>query len=152
MIYFIENIETKHIKIGFTTNVKERLGQLQTSSPHELRVLSICEGDDKYEKELHGKFNEFRVRGEWFMPDKELMNHIKSLEPYQVINKRYNGITKLRKDKKMSMEDVSKKLKITKQGVYEIEKRYEYDTISIKSLKEYLNVIGYDMNIVFTPK
>jgi ribosome-binding protein aMBF1 (putative translation factor) len=152
MIYFIENIETKHIKIGFTTNVKHRLGQLQTSSPHELRVLSVCEGDDKYEKELHSRFNESRLKGEWFNPDKELLDHIKSLEPYQSISKKYDGITRLRKDKHLSMEDVGKKLKITKQAVSDIEKRFEYDTITIKSLKEYLNAIGYDMTIVFSPK
>jgi len=152
MIYFIENIETKHIKIGFTTDVKNRLGQLQTSSPHELRILTVCEGSDKMEKELHSKFNDSRIKGEWFNPNKDILEYIKSLKPYETISKKYTGITKLRKEKKLSMNDVGKKLKISKQGVFDTERRFENETITINNLKSYLDAIGYDMSIVFTPK
>jgi DNA-binding XRE family transcriptional regulator len=152
MVYFIENIETKHIKIGFTTDIKTRFSDLQISSPHELKILTMCEGDDKHEKELHKRFNESHYRGEWFTPDKELLDYIKSFPPYVSKIKKYEGLTKLRKEKKMTMESVGKKLKISKQAVHEIEKRYEYNTITIKCLKEYLDVIGYNMTIVFSPK
>ena len=152
MIYFIENTETKHIKIGFSTDVRTRLSDLQTSSPHELRILTLCEGTDKHEKELHKKFNDYHYRGEWFIPNKELIDYIKSFPPYESKTKRYEGITKLRKDKKLSMEHVAKKLKISKQAVSDIERRYELGSVTIKTLKEYLRVIGYDMEIVFSPR
>ena len=104
------------------------------------------------EKELHSKFNDSRIKGEWFNPNKDILEYIKSLKPYETISKKYTGITKLRKEKKLSMNDVGKKLKISKQGVFDTERRFENETITINNLKSYLDAIGYDMSIVFTPK
>ncbi len=152
MIYFIENLETKHIKIGFTTDIKNRLSNLQTSSPYELKVLAVCEGNDKTEKELHIKFNDYHTRGEWFNPNKELIDYISQFPPYKSDNKQHGNLASLRKQKKMSMEEVGKKMKISKQAVSDIEKRYEYGNITIKNLRSYLDANGYDVTIVFSPK
>ena len=150
MIYFIQNTETKHIKIGYSDNVRNRLSSLQTTSPHELAILTICEGGIEVEKELHDKFNNYYVRGEWFNPSEELISYINEFPPY--VNKNYIGITKLRKNKKMTMEDVGKILNISKQGVNDLEDRYDKGRITINSLRTYLDAIGYNMDIVFTPQ
>jgi hypothetical protein len=152
MIYFIENTETKHIKIGFSTDVRRRLIDLQISSPHELKILTICEGDDKLEKELHKRFGEHHFRGEWFLPNKELKEYIKSFPEYRHSKKELFGLRKLRSEKKISMEELGKKMKISKQGVKDAEDRYENGNITINSLKKYLDALGYEYTIVFNPK
>jgi DNA-binding XRE family transcriptional regulator len=151
MIYFIENSETKHIKIGFSSDIRRRLVDLQISSPHELKVLTICEGDDKYEKELHKRFYEYRYRGEWFLPNKELNNFIESFPPYKNIEQT-NELKRLRRERKMSLEDVGRKMKISKQAVMDTEKRFEEGTLTINTLKNYLKAVGYDYSIIFSPK
>lgn len=150
MIYFIQNTETKHIKIGYSDNVRRRLSDLQVTSPHELSILTICEGDIELEKELHNKFNDYYVRGEWFNPSEELISYINEFTPY--VNKTYIGLRKLRRDKKMTMEDVGKILNISKQGVNDLEDRYDEGRITINNLRTYLDAIGYNMDIVFTPQ
>ena len=150
MIYFIQNTETKHIKIGYSDNIRSRLSDLQTSSPHELSILTICEGGIEVEKELHDKFNNYYVRGEWFNPSEELISYINEFPPY--VNKTYIGLRKLRRDKKMTMEDVGKIVGISKQGISDLEDRYDEGRITINNLRTYLDAIGYNMDIVFTPQ
>jgi len=69
-IYFVENIETKRIKIGFTvSSVAQRMTQLQTGSDSELRLLGVITADEEKgttERQLHSKFSEWHHRGEWF--------------------------------------------------------------------------------------
>ena len=69
-IYFIENTETKRIKVGFTTSsVALRLAQLQTGSDSELRLLGVVVSNESRgltEGRLHLEFAEWHYRGEWF--------------------------------------------------------------------------------------
>ena len=70
-IYFIENTETRRIKVGFTTSsVTLRLAQLQTGSDSELRLLGVVVSTDGLtESRLHLRFAEWHYRGEWFTPE-----------------------------------------------------------------------------------
>lgn len=83
-IYFIQCGKNGPIKIGQTENdIKERIRQLQTGCPYELRLLWVYTGSDYDEKDVHGLFEHERIRGEWFHPslklirfiDEELCNH-----------------------------------------------------------------------------
>lgn len=69
-VYFLENVETGRIKVGFTTgSVSSRVAQLQTGSDCELRLLGVIVADDgtgTTERQLHLRFAEWRHRGEWF--------------------------------------------------------------------------------------
>ncbi|GHG04518.1 GIY-YIG nuclease family protein [Streptomyces hydrogenans] len=52
-------------KIGMTTStLGDRIAQLQTGQPFKLLPLLDLEGD--YERALHRRFADQRVRGEWF--------------------------------------------------------------------------------------
>lgn len=68
-------------KIGFSNQPKKRLEMLQIGSPYELRLI----WEDKVynymqiEEGLHKKFENKRVRGEWFKLDKEDVDYILSL-------------------------------------------------------------------------
>ena len=79
MIYFIrcECPGEQPIKIGFAQYVGERLVNLQIGCPFPLTILAVIEdGDEAQESFLHAAFDEFRLRGEWFRPNAELVEWI----------------------------------------------------------------------------
>lgn len=65
-VYFIKNSSTGHIKIGFSTNLKKRLAQLQGASSVRLEIVTVIPGDMSLEKTYHTIFKEKRLQGEWF--------------------------------------------------------------------------------------
>ncbi len=78
MIYFVQVGARGSIKIGFTANPKaaRRISSLQTANPSRLRLLFCLYGCKKQEAALHERFDYARVRGEWFHPVPELLDHI----------------------------------------------------------------------------
>jgi hypothetical protein len=54
------------IKIGFTTNVADRMASLATSSPFPISLLLTIAGDPQDEAALHAAFNHSRANLEWF--------------------------------------------------------------------------------------
>jgi hypothetical protein len=72
-IYFIQtgSSEVGPVKIGMAANIRSRLRDLQTGHPRGLRLLWYERIDDESariarECELHQKFQDIRMRGEWF--------------------------------------------------------------------------------------
>jgi hypothetical protein len=58
-------------KIGFSSNVQQRLSTLQTGNPEKLRIhhtIEVVDGDRArlVEKMLHKAYSHKRVKGEWF--------------------------------------------------------------------------------------
>lgn len=78
-LYFIQNDDTKDIKIGVSNDVRSRLNTLQTSNGSPLSIIGTIEFMDKseafrVEKELHTYFKAFRKsskkrKTEWFRDD-----------------------------------------------------------------------------------
>jgi len=66
VIYFIKDTGSLAIKIGYSKKPNKRLSGLQTANPHKLLLLGTVPGTEKDEEELHGKFAQFRLEGEWF--------------------------------------------------------------------------------------
>lgn len=66
MIYFIQDSETGHIKIGHAADPERRLKQLQTGCPGKLILLCTVSGSKDDEAKIHKKFAHHRLRGEWF--------------------------------------------------------------------------------------
>ena len=76
MVYLILNEEQALCKIGFTAgDPKHRLGQLRTSSAHELMIYAVIEGTEKDEKALHARFKHLHVRREWFRLSNEITGY-----------------------------------------------------------------------------
>ena len=65
-VYFIQPIGGGPIKIGCAANVERRLAHLQAFSPAPLRILGSLPGGVALERELHVRFSEHRLHGEWF--------------------------------------------------------------------------------------
>jgi hypothetical protein len=78
MIYFVQVGIDGPIKIGYTKNMANRLIGLQSDNPYKLIVLGVMDGDVVKEGALHIKFDEYRIRGEWFWPVKPILSYIES--------------------------------------------------------------------------
>lgn len=78
MVYFIQcGGKNGPIKIGQTNNnIKERISQLQTGCPYELKLLWLYKGDRFTESEIHEKFKHENIRGEWYHPSRALFNFL----------------------------------------------------------------------------
>jgi hypothetical protein len=75
MIYFIQDTETRRIKIGVSAEPAQRLKQLQTAHASELKLIAVMDGARNEEQALHQIFT--RKRGEWFEPTRDLLAFIK---------------------------------------------------------------------------
>ena len=55
-------------KIGQTSNMQDRMRNLQTGSPTKLEIVKSIQTDDALmiERKLHNAFKETRIRGEWY--------------------------------------------------------------------------------------
>lgn len=77
MIYFIQDSKSHAIKIGYSANGGEgRIKALQTGNAHALVALAEVPGDQAAERDLHDRFHEDRLCGEWFRPSPALLSHI----------------------------------------------------------------------------
>lgn len=77
-VYFIQKGEGGPIKIGFSHVVEYRLIALQSTNLDELRVLHALPGDRQLERRLHAAFAKHRIRGEWFHPNRDLLDFIEA--------------------------------------------------------------------------
>jgi hypothetical protein len=75
VIYFVQSV-TGEIKIGISGDPAARFIVLQAGSPVLLSMLGVMLGDREKEREIHTRFEESRLRGEWFRPDPELLAYI----------------------------------------------------------------------------
>lgn len=71
LVYFISN--GRAIKIGKTSNIHQRLSNLQTSSPDQLNLIGVIYTSDNtlLENKVHNYFKEKRINGEWFNISRE---------------------------------------------------------------------------------
>lgn len=79
-VYFIACTETNRVKIGFTRGDPiARLRALQTGSAGQLRLMCARPGTPEMERDLHHRFRECNIHGEWFQPNDELVKHMLSI-------------------------------------------------------------------------
>jgi hypothetical protein len=69
VVYFIECVEMRAIKVGTSECLRRRLQELQCGFPASLVILGAVLGDRRDEQWLHRKLAHLRLRGEWFRDD-----------------------------------------------------------------------------------
>lgn len=69
LVYFAQAGHAGPIKIGVADEPETRVASLQTGNHETLVLLATALGGIAYERELHDRFADWRVRGEWFAPD-----------------------------------------------------------------------------------
>jgi hypothetical protein len=67
-IYAFQMGEDGPVKIGRTSNPKQRRRTLQQASPYALHVLACWQDWPETEKLLHNEFATAHTHGEWFRP------------------------------------------------------------------------------------
>lgn len=85
VVYFIQSINGGPIKIGKAANAKKRLCALQISHHEELQIIAIDHNGN--EADYHDKFFKYRIRGEWFNPDQEILDAISFLDKLPAADK-----------------------------------------------------------------
>lgn len=73
-VYFISDGE--HVKIGLSRQPRKRLSSLQTGHPKRLNIVGLMPGGAEDEFQLHGRFRDHRVKGEWFRDCSEIRDFI----------------------------------------------------------------------------
>jgi hypothetical protein len=79
LIYFVTAADEPGypIKIGWAAgSVSSRLSTLQIGNPHRLICLGTVSGTVSVEREIHQRFAEHHLRGEWFTRTPELLRFI----------------------------------------------------------------------------
>ncbi|MDI9367992.1 MAG: helix-turn-helix domain-containing protein [Thermotogota bacterium] len=72
-LYFILDEQNDHIKIGVSNDVEKRLENLRKQrGAGELTLVCLLEGGYELEKELHERFHEFRLYGEYFQYSEQI--------------------------------------------------------------------------------
>jgi hypothetical protein len=68
VVYFIKN--SRHTKIGYTSDLEQRLSSLQVGSSEELtlyKTINVAtEHAQQLESHIHSIFTDFHIRGEWY--------------------------------------------------------------------------------------
>jgi hypothetical protein len=82
-LYFVRSGQFGPIKIGVATHVVKRLATLQTGNPEPLMFMtSVCVPASRSyveERRVHEVFCGLRIRGEWFRPERSLIEMIEAI-------------------------------------------------------------------------
>jgi hypothetical protein len=75
-VYYIQEEQSKNIKIGYSFNLERRLSELQVANSQKLNIIKYekCIFPHIREQKLHKKYKTFSIRGEWF--DSNLLEYI----------------------------------------------------------------------------
>ncbi len=96
-VYVMQAGEGGPVKIGTTTNIKRRLALIQNAQAVKVTLVRLMEGGPDEERALHRRFAEFRLHGEWFSPEDEILTGDLGLpnasHPSKAQRKRHPGLT-----------------------------------------------------------
>lgn len=79
-VYIVQLGYRPVVKIGITRDIWARLKTLQDANPEILRVRAVLDGDAEREAQLHLRFMQHWIRGEWFRLEGSLKQYIESLQ------------------------------------------------------------------------
>jgi hypothetical protein len=74
-----------YFKIGKTKSPKSRISSLQTGNPENIEPIYVikCNNMSALETDLHRRFYNKRIRGEWYALNSEDLKHLGSLPGYR---------------------------------------------------------------------
>lgn len=74
LVYFLECDD--RVKIGYTTNLKERLKNFRTTLIDDFEVILTVPGTTALERHFHQRFDAYRIKGEWFSLSDEIRDFV----------------------------------------------------------------------------
>lgn len=75
VVYFIQNLENRLIKIGYSRNLKSRLKSLG-SECGRIQLLGYIKGGSVEESRMHDRFWTLHYKGEWFQSGRAILDYI----------------------------------------------------------------------------
>lgn len=66
IVYFLENLSSLTVKVGYTRNLAKRLHVLQTGNHNRLEVCAFINAPRAVERLIHDELANFKIRNEWF--------------------------------------------------------------------------------------
>jgi|SRR5579859_897578 len=85
LVYLIEGrTPSPCYKIGFSTNVDQRITTLNTAHSSPLELIAVAPGGRPLEKTLHQQFFRFHINHEWFAKRVEILEAFKGLPSVMV--------------------------------------------------------------------
>lgn len=80
-VYLVQEINGPHFKIGHSKNPAHRQKTFNVKLPYQVEFVCLIQTNDmeKLEHQLHERFSEKRVDGEWFLLSPEDVEYIKGL-------------------------------------------------------------------------
>jgi len=66
----------EYVKIGISRDVVARVAALQVGAPEEIRIIAVLDGWEAEERALHIRFEQYRLKGEWFRKTGDLADWI----------------------------------------------------------------------------
>ena len=80
LIYVIESDQQRAVKIGFTTDLPQRLANLKTGNASGLRIRWAIKGTRRAEEAIHHWLKRFKKAREWYPDDWLIDSMIDELE------------------------------------------------------------------------
>jgi hypothetical protein len=100
------------VKIGKTKSLAHRITELQCGSPSKLSLWKVIFGD--LEKQIHERFSEQRIHGEWFLLNPDLAEFVNSTAVDYEFPKKAQGLKRGCKKSDLSFEQVVSKFALPK--------------------------------------
>lgn len=73
-VYFVKC--ESFVKIGISSNLKERINKIKTNTPFEVEVIALFSGSELLESTLHALFSQFKQKNEWFFFSDEIKKYL----------------------------------------------------------------------------
>ena len=77
-VYFIRCLD--RVKIGYSEDPVKRFGKINADAPAPCELLVFVSADTFPEAELHERFSDLRVHGEWFLWGRALREFVEALQ------------------------------------------------------------------------
>lgn len=80
-LYMVQSVDGGPVKIGVSSDPIGRLKVMQTGCPLVLQFIALRSESMAYtrERELHNKYAEYRLHGEWFTVSDDLLAEANSI-------------------------------------------------------------------------
>ncbi len=98
MVYFVKCED--YVKVGYTSNMKNRYKAYVTENPFPTKVLHVIKGGLLIEKMIHNKLAAWLHRGEWFHYNSVTQRLIKQIVKESIDNIEEKATKRKRRRKK----------------------------------------------------
>ena len=92
LTYVIYNHTNSCIKVGYTNNLTQRFSNIQNGNSEKLSVILTFQGGLSTEKALHSKLRRYRIRGEWFAYNNEVLFILKKFLDEQLAELTFSNV------------------------------------------------------------